>query len=255
MIEKRASPIKLKVIKPADIVHVARLFFTIYEELLVKHQEKTKEKGTFIGAHPEISFHISTNDGIEYSSDSLELFQPDGIVFDKIVSGFSFDVRYYLMNIDVSLSISSGKYPRGEIEVKGNDSNWVALTFQKLNDLITPWENQDTKIKRYRWPISVLLLVMSGWIVGTITFFIVNSFVTNMKPNSIFIFIMISCWAFLGIFVFFLPDYFDSLFPNIEIVPGQEHMRTLSKKRSYLKYIFTAVIIPFIIAFITSLIF
>lgn len=86
MIEIRNSSIQQKIIKPSNIVSIAQLFFAIYNELLQEHNEKTKEMGVNIGLSPSVSFSISTSDSINYSTDNLDLFQSDGIVFQKVLN-------------------------------------------------------------------------------------------------------------------------------------------------------------------------
>jgi len=61
----------------------------------------------------------------------------------------------------------------------------------------------------------------------------------------VFTIVMLS--GFLAISLL-LENFLDKLWPDIEIVPSQEHERILDKRRGYLKWVITAIIIPFAIS-------
>lgn len=255
MIEKRSSSIHNKAIKPTDIVQLAKVFSTIYEELLSKHNKDVKNKIiSEYASKPRVSFHLESDDGIEYSTDNLELFQQDGVIYNRVFTELGFRVDYFELSYEARMSLSCNKYSSSYFEVEGSDSNWVASTFQKLRDCVSLWEHQDSKIKRYRWPLSIALSVMVGWFLGTIVFFILNYYIHDLKPSIFYVCTITGSWFLGSILSWPLADHFAGLWPDIEIVPGPEHRRILQMKRHRLTWLFSVIIIPFLISLIVALI-
>lgn len=255
MIEKRSSSIHLKVIKATDIIQLAKLFNEIHKELLNNRDNDIKNKIiSEYTSKPNISFHLKSDDGIEYSSDNLELFQEDGVIYNRVFIELGFRVSYFGLNYEARMSLSSNKYSNSYFEVEGRDNTWVVSTFQRLQECVSLWEHQESKIKRYGWPISIILTLMTGWFVGSIVFFVLNRFFDELGPS---VYYSCTIGGFLVLFSY-LPDKlagsFAELWPDIEIVPNPEHKRILQRKRRNLSWIFSIIIIPFIISIIVALI-
>jgi hypothetical protein len=261
MLEKRVYRIRNRVIKAADIRNASTVFIDIYKKLLKKHNEDIQSKAISQYTHqPSIKFSIDTNDNANYSSDNPdnpELFNANGILDTKVITGFTYYISYYQESLDVTLSLSDSRYGghSGTITVQGTDNDWVSATFQKLQDCITLWESQKSQIKRYRWFFSPILLLMTGWILGTIIYYLVLLFQPNLSDNGSWLIpLLVGLWLAMSIS---LPigNYIDNLWPDIEFIPVPEQERVLTKKRAQLGWIFSVIVVPFVISIILELIF
>lgn len=248
MIEKRSSSIHEKVIKPVDIINLAKLFDEIHKELMDKYNNDVKNKIiSDYSSKPNISFHLQSDDGVEYSSDNLELFQKDGVIYNRAFIHLGFRVSYYELNFEARISLSERLC---DFEVEGSDVNWVRSTFQRLQECASLWEHQESAFKRWRWPISIILILMADWVLIYVVVKISSLFSESVSFPAVITLVVLIVSV---ICVFNLAEYFYKLWPDVEIVPEPEHKRVLQKKRSQIKWIFSVIIIPFIITLIVAL--
>jgi len=238
MIEKRVKAVNAKRIKASDIRALARIFQDEYSRLLQMHEEDiNKGKKEKYVDKPKLNSDVTTKDGVEYSSDSMELFESGGILDNKVVTELSLRLSYALKEARIWVHIADSQLARYQsfIQIEGNDSTWVHGTFSKLTECVDSWEKQDAKLKRFRWPISFFAAIVAGFSVGWLFTIPLRGAEEGSQSNdaiaSIFVFISLITAM---IVLFFLPDYLNKLWPDIEIVPVLEHERKLDKRRKYL---------------------
>lgn len=254
MIEKRTKIVNSKRIKANNIRTIARTVYDEYSRFLQDRQDKINKKEiSKYSSEPEIAFEIAVKDDIEYSSNSMEVFENGGVLDSKVIEGFTFRF-YYLHKASIYININNPEYSSVHIiRVEGDDSTWVNGTFSKLSDVADSWERQNTVYKTFRWPISIILGILGGFFLGWLFTLPISQPLGNLNTSALkaAVFIPIFTIGFMVIMLLF-ENYINKLWPEIEIVPELEHERKLDKSRSRLKYIVSVIVIPFIISVIVN---
>lgn len=257
MLEKREYTIKSKVVKISDLRNSAHIFFEIFNKLSNKHDEDIKKKViSEYSREPAVKFTIQTNDNAEYSTDNLDLFNANGVLDTKVITRFTYVIGYYEKSADVTLSVADSRYIsyRHTLTVQGSDTDWVSATFQKLQDCISTWESQESKIKKYRLPLSIITALMICWIFSSIVFYVITLF-THHLNNSVFYVVFAFSLGVSPTAIIYVESFLKNLWPDIEFIPMPEHKRVLTKKRARLGWFFSIVVVPFLITLIVDLLF
>jgi hypothetical protein len=255
MLEKRSKAVTSRKVTANDLRELARLIQDEYARLREVHQEAINSgRITKYASGPRLRTRVMTKDTVEYSSDSMEPFEKGGILDTKVVTECSISLIYEAQQASVSARIvdSQSSPIKSLIEVEGNDRTWVSGTFSRLLDCANSWEKQGSVFKRYRWPISffaALFIALSlGWL---LTIPLRGTEKANDAVPGIFAIIFGA--AGMPVF-FFLADFLDKLWPDIEIVPVPEHERRLDKRRKYLWGVISLILIPVVIAIVQWLV-
>ena len=90
MYEKREYKIKSKVIRPVDIRRFAKVIDETCKEF-VKNQSNNK-------LDYNLSFSVETKDSTSYSNNTMDIFNPEGILDSKIIKKVSMLFRSYRPN-------------------------------------------------------------------------------------------------------------------------------------------------------------
>jgi hypothetical protein len=256
MIEKRTKVINKKRIK-ADYIHaIAKILQDEYDEFLRHHKHAAGKRKTvmYLVGEPSIYFRVEVIDGIEYSSDSMELFADGNILNTKVITQFYFKLSYTPMHATVTVNISDSRYHAIHyVEVAGSDRTWVNGTFARLVEAIDSWEAQNNIYKILRWPISCFLGILGSYFIGWLLTLPLPKPDTTSEAGrlTIYIFALIAIITFVPI-TFLFANYMDKLWPDIEIVPEPEHERKLDRSRNRLKYVVLAIVVPFLIAILAN---
>lgn len=239
MYEKREYDIKSKVIKPEDIRRFARAIDETCKEFVKNRPKKD--------LHYVLSFSVKTTDGVSYSSNTTDIFNPEGVLDSKVVKNVDMYFKSYKPSAEASVQMSDSRYGYGggSIEVEGSDSTWVNGIFNKLLDLLNSCRNQDFIGTKLKWPMSVLSIILMGFAFVGIINIILNFAYEGEKQfpywGSLFL---------LG-FTWVISDVFKKFWPDVEIISGNRQ----SKASSGLKGLLYIIILPLIIAIIANLIF
>ncbi len=250
MHEERLHNIVNKVITADDVRLLAKTIQSLVNEYIKDKYRGAKRKSL----NYRLSYSIETIDDSKYSADNIDIFSDKGILDRKIVKRVKMNFYDYhdRAGITVELADSSLSYLSNTVEVEGNDSTWVNGVFHKLVDSVNAWKEQYQSIKRLRWLIALPTVWMITYTVIVVVVLLVRLF---SKNSSILIFspYLIFILASSG-FAWFISDYLESLWPSIEIVPTQQQKQNLQNKRARIKYICSAVVLPFVITLIIALI-
>jgi hypothetical protein len=247
MLETRYAHIHAKKIKAADIRRMAEIIHDVFLQLSKNHKAGVKsEKISKYQPLPEARFRITTKDNVEYTSE-LESLQNSGILDTKVIIMAVLQLENHHKDIAVSLADSLATRYSSYVEVKGDDSTWVNGIFGRLNEAINACEDQKSAIRIFRWPISVILGVLGGYFLG----WLFTLPIPLSQEIRVLVGTIVSMVGFFAI-LFLFEDYLSKLWPDVEIVPVSEHQRVLDRRRKSLKWIVTAIFIPFAISAIVS---
>jgi hypothetical protein len=243
MIETRRSPIHTKRLGASDLRKIASILNAEFEELSNSHKSLVENKKAFLWQMPECEFRITTKGGVEYQADLPAMLKGD-LLETKVVWRAIFRLSYSFRHFDIDVDIADSEhsdYP-SSIEIRGEDSTWVNGMFGKLTDAVNSLENQSS-LRRYRWLLSAILALLCSY---TLSWLLSLPLENDVRTRAI-VFSMIASLAFIST-LFLLENYFLKLWPDVEIIPHQPHERKLDIRRRRLKWVFTAIIIPFAIS-------
>ena len=198
-----------------------------------------------------IKYEVQTNDGSTFTSHDSDMFKEHSILDTRVILKLTLEFRTWGeedIYIHVELTDSSlMRYNSSRISVQGSDSTWVNGTFAKLLDCVDSWQSQSTTGRKWKWPIGFGITYLIGLaIVSLISAFSGVLQSPFSSPSSAAI-------ALCGLgFSLSISEYWEGLWPELEIVPVQEHEQLVQKRRGRLKYILTGIIIPVILALIVG---
>jgi len=245
MIERRRKKIRGKVAKASDLRIIAETFDGICREFVSKHLQKVPEQKLY----HRTKYGVRTKDESEYTSDKPDIVKETDILGSKVIAGLRLEF-WGGEEESISVTISDSKlkgYFDNEISVQGPDTIWVNGTFHKLLNCVDSWQSQNTIGTKWKWPLSLGITYLIGLaIVSVISAFSDVLESPFSSPSS-------AVLPLCGIgFSAFVAEYVAGLWPELEIVPAQEHEQQLQKRRRRLKYILTGIIIPLIIGLIVG---
>jgi hypothetical protein len=238
MYEKREYSIKSKIVKPGDIRRFAKVIDETCEEFIKNRRKKD--------LHYDIVFGVETTDGVSYSSDIMDIFNPDGVLDSKTIKRVSMHFRSYEPQAEAFIRIHDSRYYGDSyIVVEGYDSTWVNGIFSRLLDSLNSCRNQAFIGTKLKWPMSALSSVLMGLALVGIINIILNFTLGGEKqlPYWLSLFLV----GFMG----FISGIFDKFWPDVEIISGNRQ----SKASSGVKGLLYIIILPLIIAIIANLIF
>jgi hypothetical protein len=237
MYERRVHEIKSKIFKPDDIRRIAKLFEVIAIEFVGKISEKDRMC--------DLSFSIESVDDATYSSNSIEIFQQEGLIDTKNIKRIHMSFQSYKPRATVEIHICDSRYGFGNsIEVSGLDSTWVSGIYSKLLDSLNSCQLQNSLGTKYKWPLSILSTILIG-----LSFVGIANLILNFTSESG---IKISYWvAFsaLGLSVI-MSVPIEKMWPNVEIISGNNKLQA----SSMIKGIFYVILVPLIVAIIANLV-
>ncbi|PKL69178.1 MAG: hypothetical protein CVV30_06265 [Methanomicrobiales archaeon HGW-Methanomicrobiales-1] len=261
--------IKYKVIKVQNARELARFIYDDYLKILGLYNEAknaydlAKEKYlkneikkdeldqiSYPADKPRISFEtIWENNSVNGSN--IDIIEGDNLLNKKITS---IEITYTRINngrIHVKLHHHIDcSYNNNYVAVSGSDEVWVNGIFNQINELIDNWQNQDTWIYKNKRFFELF----SGLIIGVSSAYILTSLIYFFWPGKNFL-LSFGILSFIGLYmslfiVWPLVSYIEKLYPCIEFFMGPEHAQIEKIKREKIIFIFTIILIPFIISFI-----
>jgi len=199
--------------------------------------------------HYNIEYEVQTKDGSTFTSHDSDMFKEHSILDTRVILKLTLNFRTWgeeRMRVELTDS-SLMRFNTSRISVQGSDSTWVNGTFTKLLGCVDSWQSQNTTGRKWKWPISLgITYLICLAIVSLISAFSDALESPVSSPSSAAI-------ALCGLgFSFFIAEYWEGLWPELEIVPVQEHEQQVQKRRGRLKYILTGIIIPLILALIVG---
>lgn len=209
--------------------------------------------------HSSIEIEINCGDGISYESETDDLIQDGDVIDNKRCSTINIEYHDYKQERRISLNISHGDDYGNGLIVRG-DKNWVAGTFDSLNDIIESAKPQEHWFVKYKTLILHLGAITFGYFVYKLLDLIPIS--TNEEPSTnvmrirdflhsnIFLLNIIKVISFWlqGIFpLWWLRDWVLKLWPSVEFDFGPEHKKTEKNRRKRLGLFFSIIIIPLIL--------
>jgi hypothetical protein len=251
MIERRIFYIHTKRIKVADIKLLAKMMDDECHNLQLLHDEKVKsgELTKYVSA-PAATFVIVTKDNIEYEG-PLDDIQNIDIFTNKAIIEATLSIRYRISDIQVNahfaddLNVNKHSY----IQVEGTDRMWIGGMFNKLQEAVSSFEDQVSVFKKYKWPISIMVGILGGYGLGWL-FSLLLPLTSNARQA---VFITVSSMSLIAIIPIF-ENYLSKLWPDIEIIPFLEHERILDRRRKYLFFVISVILIPLAISVVTQFI-
>jgi len=244
-LEKRIAYLHTKRIKAADIRKILNIIEKEYEALQQSHKVRAEKKELSPGSMaPNAKIWLLTEDNIEYRY-FLEDFKTTDVLDTKVIIRVICNLEYRKEGIDLNISFSDSLATnyRSFIEIEGSDPTSVSGLLNRLLERTNSFEKQNILFRRFKWPISIILGILGGYFLGWISVLPIS--LESQLRSLVFTIVMLS--GFLAISLL-LENFLDKLWPDIEIVPSQEHERILDKRRGYLKWVITAIIIPFAIS-------
>jgi hypothetical protein len=245
MIESRTTRIRWKVITLGDLRKLAETFHGICNQFISDYLQDAPPNKRYY----RIEYKVETKDGSEFTSHDTDMFKEGSILAIKVIQDLQ--MHFYAEDgVDMKVNIMDSNltsFNRSRITIQGSDSTWVNGTLRKLLDCVDSWQNQNTAGRKWSW-----LIGLGGtYLIGLAIFSLISAF--SNKLESPFSSPVAALYAlfFLG-FSWPVADSVAGLWPELEIVPAQEHERQVQKKRGKFKWVITAIIIPSIIAVIVG---
>lgn len=245
MIESRTTEIRWKVVTLGDLRTLAETLHGICDQFIREYSQEAPKHELYY----RLEYEVETKDGSVFTSHDTDMFKEHSILDVKVIQNLK--LTFYAedrANIRVNITdsnLTGSNHSR--IKVQGSDSIWVNGTLRSLLDCVDSWQSQNSAARKWRWPIGLGITYLIGLaIVSLISVFsdVLESPISSPASAAIPIF-------FIG-FSFVVADYVAGLWPELEIVPAQEHQRQVQKRRGKLKYILTAIIIPSLLTLIVS---
>jgi hypothetical protein len=191
-----------------------------------------------------IVYSIDATDDSSYESDSIIIFEENGILDTKIIKkiNMSFVSFKNSKKIEIQL-LHSEKNEDSEnyIWISGSDSTWVNGLLKKFEDILGLSEPQTNLTSRY---LTLWFILLSALNVSAIR--IVNHHENEISGLLALIVILGFPIASLYSLVV-LQEYLYGTYPDIELQTGPSHFRVSLKRRKRINLILTLIILPVII--------
>jgi hypothetical protein len=245
MKETRTFKIENRIFTIQNVKKIAAKFESEYQSAKAKQH------------HATVRFLVLCKDGSLYESEDSKIFD-DSVISSKKVQVFNFSFTDYEedKNMRIELEHGNDSY-RNSFVVSGKDSDWVNGTLNSLQVFIESATPQSTWFKRLKVVFTLLLSFLIGIslvaLLGVIgrklaSKSFINPFRLMMEePNLI--------WGslFIGYFpAFFITDFFNNLWPKVEIQVGPGYTFLEKNKRKLLFGLITILVLPIILGLIFS---
>ncbi len=248
MREIRDKKINNKVLSKKDILYIWNVINQQYEY------------SKNLNNHSSLDLEFDCG-GTMYQSESSELLQDGDIIDLKKVE--SICIKYYDYKLDrrIDVSLRNGNYGNRFI-VKGEDRDWVAGIFNKIEIIFDAVKPQNHWFVRYNNIIFHITSVILGFfIISIISKFIspdpnpstVRDFIHSSKLYF-YIISLVVYWIAGAYPIAIFMDWVNKLWPSVEFDFGPEHTKLEKNRRItlgvFLTFIITSIIFPIITQFI-----
>jgi hypothetical protein len=249
--EKRSFDYNWKVFTKDDIRRIAQVLQNSYQEA----QEDER--------HSSLAYEIHCDGNISYESDSMSIFEDDGLMDTKKTLAIQMYFVDYEEQNKIDFTISNNRYHRN-LTVRGTENNWVQGTFTTLKEIIDSVQPQTKFTVEY----GNLILFFIALGVGSVIFLLLEVFVYSrigpiQNPTG-FIKIMRDFfstypWAgylidiflrlVMGIstFAFRIYWWLLELWPEIEFDFGPEHLKIHKIRRQRMWAVISLIVIPILL--------
>lgn len=255
MKESRRFRISNKLINRKNIIKIAEIITNEY-------QNSYKQK-----RHSSVLFSIICKDSTAYESDSISVFDENGITDIKKAEKVEFTYYDHDLNRHILIVLAEGNNSYGQIS--GSDSKWVSVTFMKLNEYVDSIRPQEKGIFKHKELIRHLFALLSGKLLFSIMYagldFLIGpiqiqnpsegllQFASFLKSNEVFTELLVYWiipWLWGLSLSRILLGYIVELWPDVEFDFGQEHLKSYKKRRARMNYILTIIVIPSVLMII-----
>lgn len=240
-----------KILKLDDVHQIAQILNAEYMNAQLK-----KERCS-------VNFEVSCEGGIAYESSDITIFDSHSIINSKkplkILLWFSNYDSDSRIRVNFKQECNS-KYSENSVLVEGYDSNWVNGVLGRIQDTI---ESIGPQAKNKGLYLNLIYLA-SALLIGRIFTFIIQLLPfgsldeSKMSATLLTIRHFIHANAFIydyfmGFFVgaspaIFIRNYFEKLWPYLEIQIGPDHALGAKIRRAKLKNLVRLIIIPLALA-------
>lgn len=227
---------------------------SLWAKIKLEYDNSRKEEN-----HSSIKIEINCIDGISYESETADLIQDGDVIDNKRCSNINIEYHDYQQEKRISLNISHGVGYGNDLMVRG-DKNWVAGTFDSLDDIIESAKPQEHWFIKYKTVILNLGAITFGYFIYKLLDII--SIGTNENPSAnvmrirdflhsniiLLNIIKIIIFWLQGIFpLWWLRDWALKLWPSVEFDFGPEHKKIEKNRRKRLGLFFSIIIIPLLL--------
>lgn len=227
---------------------------SLWNKIESEYNNSRKEKN-----RSSIKIEINCNDGIGYESETDDLIRDGDVIDNKRCSTINIEYHDYKQERRVSLSISHGDDYGNSLMVSG-DSNWVAGTFDSLNDIIESVKPQEHWFVKYKTLILHIGAIVFGYFIYQLVDLVpintngessanvmwIHDFLHNNKILLETIYV-ITFWL-QGISpLWLLRNWVLKLWPGIEFDFGPEHKKVEKNRRKRLGLFFSIIIMPLVL--------
>ncbi len=236
MTETRDKKIFNKIFTKKDIERVWEIFSLNFNESKIKNDASLKMR-------------ITCLDETQYETDGDELLK-EGDIFDiKKIKTLGLQYSRYNENKRIEFNLKEGNNSEyNNLVVRGDDKNWVAGTFSKIEDLIKSVRPQNIWCIKHK--ISIIIIVT--FIFSNVFLLAINyfhpSYIGNFESSVISIGQYMAGLLYTLFFALLLAttvvDWLIKLWPDIEFDFGPEHEKRQKNKRSRIYIFFTIIGLP-----------
>jgi len=210
------------------------------------------------------TFTATSSDGMQYSSETPELFQNDGELDTKQVERIAISFRDHTndASIDVELSQKGSRFDFGnKIRVSGTGSTWVSGISDKLRVAVSEFKKQDGWPGAYSTWLGLISAFSFGSVISRLGNFVFTHIVhivikipvLDIAPGYDWLWRPLHfVWiGLLGIpFSVALMNYLMELWPPVEFRMGRDWMQVLPQRKKRLAWFVTAVVLPLLVSVI-----
>jgi len=252
MKETRSIKIKEKIFKKIDFKKLSDEIFHEYENIKSQNND------------PDFTITITCDDDSQYVTEDTSIFDTNSTLDNKKVVSIVVDLWsiHPHRRIRLNLEHVTDEYMlyRNQLEITGDDSNWVNGTLNRLEEIIDAVEPQNRIARKLSYVIDTLIYIFIGLIVLWVLHFALELAIGreieireeafgNVNDN-IYIFLKYIIASWVGFIILLGSNYRTvKLWPYLEFQIGPDHKRYEKKKRNILSIIFFAAILPVFISF------
>jgi hypothetical protein len=183
---------------------------------------------------------INCDDWFSYESEIDDLIQEGDILDNKKCSQIRINYRDSKLERRISLELSHGNSNYGNnLTVTGDDKNWVAGTFDSLNDIIDSAKPQEHWFMQY-W--NLILFLWVAIICYSVTD--INQILTENILQVIWGYLILILLSF--VILWLLMGWVQKLWLSVEFDFGPEHKKIEKNRRYRIGLFFSIFIIPWV---------
>jgi hypothetical protein len=212
--------------------------------------ETSRKAGNNISA----KIQVRCEDDTRYEEEDNRIFSEGSVIDLKKSEAVSFEYYDYTSGNQITVEIRHGDGLYGnQLIVRGSQPDWVAITFDKFETLLNAVKPRSRFFSSISPFLNLITPVLFGYMAietyyfykhGFLGAILEKNFLHDIEALIVFFFIgALPAWLVL--------DCIGALWPIIEFDFGPEYRRVEQKRRGRLALLFTAYLVPIILALIT----